>query len=124
MPRKMLAAVAAVLLALAATAATVVPGSASAFFGWRVADVPKWDTLNVRAWPSSSSKILVAYPNGVALSMTGKCTGGVKLDHIAGWPKWKQREAVRSVWCEAWVDPTGSGQFRTAWVYGKYIAPL
>ena len=124
MPKTLSAAVAAALLAVSLLAAAIVPGNASAFFGWRVADVPKWDTLNVRAWPSSSSRILVAYPNGVALSMTGKCTGGVKLDTIAGWPKWKQREAVRSVWCEAWVDPTGAGQFRTAWVYGKYIAPL
>ncbi len=124
MLRTFTATAAAVLFALAAVTAAVVPGHASAFFAWRVADVPKWDTLNVRAWPSSSSKILVAYPNGVVLSMTGKCTGGIKLDTIAGWPKWEQREAVRSVWCEAWIDPTGAGQFRTAWVYGKYIAPL
>ena len=86
--------------------------------------MPQWDTLNLRAWPSSGSKILVAYPNGVILSMTGKCTGGVKLDTINGWPKWKQRETVRYQWCEAWIDPTGNGTFRTAWVYGKYIAPL
>jgi len=124
MLKRFVAAAAAALLAVAAITATILPGNASAFFAWRVADVPKWDTLNVRAWPSSSSKILVAYPSGVVLSMTGKCTGGVKLDTIAGWPKWKQREAVRGVWCEAWVDPTGAGQFRTAWVYGKYIAPL
>ncbi len=124
MLNKIVMSVAAALVAAAALLGSAVPGSASAFFGWRVADVPTWDTLNVRAWPSSNSKILVAYPNGVALSMTGKCTGGVRLDAIAGWPKWKQREAVRYVWCEAWVDPAGSGQFRTAWVYGKYIAPL
>lgn len=124
MLKTIMTAVAAGLVAVAALAASVVPGSAAAFYAWRVADVPTWDTLNVRAWPSSGSKILVAYPNGVVLSMTGKCTGGVNLDPIAGWPKWKQREAVRSVWCEAWVDPNGSGQFRTAWVYGKYIAPL
>lgn len=124
MLRKIILSVAAALVAAAALTATIVPGSASAFFAWRVADVPKWDTLNVRAWPSSGSKILVAYPNGAVLSMTGKCTGGVNLDTVAGWPKWKQREAVRSVWCEAWVDPTGSGQFRTAWVYGRYIAPM
>ena len=124
MLRTITASLVAALLAVAAMTATVLPGNAAAFFAWRVADVPKWDTLNVRAWPSSSSKILVAYPNGVVLSMTGKCTGGVKLDPIAGWPKWKQRQAVSSVWCEAWIDPTGAGQFRTAWVYGKYIAPL
>ena len=114
----------AALVAAAGFAASVAPGSASAFFAWRVTDVPQWDTLNIRAWPSSGSKILVAYPNGVILSMTGKCTGGVKLDTINGWPKWKQRETVRYQWCEAWIDPTGNGTFRTAWVYGKYIAPL
>ncbi len=124
MLKRSMAALAATFLMLAAIAASVAPGQAAAFYGWRVADVPKWDTLNVRAWPSSGSKILVAYPNGVALSMTGKCTGGIRLDDIAGWPKWKQRQAVRGVWCEAWIDPTGNGQFRTAWVYGKYIAPM
>jgi len=124
MSRRIAAIVAAAVLALAALTASILPGSASTFFGWRVADVPKWDTLNVRAWPSSTSRILVAYPDGTPLSMTGKCTGGVSLDHISGWPKWKQREAVRTVWCEAWVDPAGNGRFRTAWVYGRYIAPL
>jgi hypothetical protein len=114
----------AALVAAAGIAASVAPASAAAFFAWRVSDVPSWDTLNVRAWPSNSSKIVVAYPNGVILSMTGKCTGGVKLDTINGLPKSQQRDAVRYQWCEAWVDPTGSGAFRTAWVYGKYIAPL
>jgi hypothetical protein len=114
----------AALVAAASLAASVAPSGASAFFAWRVTDVPQWDTLNVRAWPSSSSQILVAYPNGVILSLTGKCTGGVKLDTINGWPAWKQREVVRYQWCEAWVDPAGNGTFRTAWVYGKYIAPL
>ena len=114
----------AALVAAAAVAASVAPGNAAAFFAWRVSDVPSWDTLNVRAWPSSGSKILVAYPNGVILSMTGKCTGGVTLDTINGLPKWQQRDAVRTQWCEAWIDPNGSGTFRTAWVYGKYIAPL
>jgi hypothetical protein len=117
-------AVAAALIAVAGLVALAAPGMSAAFFAWRVTDVPQWDTLNVRAWPSSKSQILVAYPNGVILSMTGKCTGGVKLDLINGWPKWKQREAVRYQWCEAWVDPAGNGQFRTGWVYGKYIAPL
>ncbi|MCB1497475.1 MAG: SH3 domain-containing protein [Bauldia sp.] len=115
---------AAALVVVAGLAASALPGDASAFFAWRVADVPAWDTLNLRAWPSSGSKILVAYPNGTVLSMTGKCTGGVALDAINGWPKWKQREMVRTRWCEVWVDPAGNGQFRTAWVYGKYIAPL
>jgi hypothetical protein len=124
MLNRIVKALAGALVAAASFAASVAPGSAAAFFAWRVSDVPQWDTLNVRAWPSSSSTILVAYPNGVILSMTGKCTGGVKLDVINGLPKQQQREAVRYQWCEAWIDPAGTGTFRTAWVYGKYIAPL
>lgn len=113
----------ALLAAIASVVTTVAPTSASTFFAWSVTDVPPGDTLNVRAWPSSQSQILVAYPNGAVLSMTGKCTGGVDLNAVAGWPAWKQRQAVRYQWCETWVDPYGNGQFRTAWVYGKYIRP-
>ena len=109
--------------AVTASLAAALPANAAAFFAWAVADVPAWDTLNVRAWPSSKSQILVAYPNGTLLSMTGKCTGGVNLDAVAALPAWQQRQAVRTVWCEAWVDPLGNGDYRTAWVYGKYIAP-
>lgn len=109
---------------VAGSAALAAPSFASAFFGWAVAGVPQWDTLNVRAWPSSQSTILVAYPNGVALSMTGKCTGGVSLGAIAGWPHQAQRNAVRTAWCEAWLDPEGDGSYRTGWVYGKYIRPM
>ena len=43
-------------VAVSAVAASVAPGNASAFFAWRVSDVPQWDTLNVRAWPSSGSR--------------------------------------------------------------------
>jgi G:T/U-mismatch repair DNA glycosylase len=110
-------------LMLASTVVSTVPGEASAFFGWRVVGVPAWDTLNVRAYPHAQSRILVAYPNGTMLSLTGRCTGGVNLNYIGGWPAWKQRQAVRAVWCETWVDPYGSGHYRSGWVYGKYIAP-
>jgi len=116
-------AIVAAVLAVASLVAAVAPSGASAFFAWSVVDVPPGDTLNVRAWPSSKSQILVAYPNGTVLSMTGKCTGGVNLDAIAGWPAWKQREAVRYQWCETWIDPYGNGQYRSGWVYGKYIQP-
>ena len=116
------------ILAAAATATCLVagalPGHAGAFFAWAVTDVPSWDTLNVRAWPSSQSQILVAYPNEVVLSMTGKCTDGVSLDAIAGAPEWQQRQAVRYRWCETWLDPEGDGTYRTGWVYGKYIRPM
>src|SRR5262245_54158831 len=81
--------------------------SAAEFFGWRVSGVPAWDILNVRKYPSSSSQILVGYPNNTPLSLTGSCTGGLNLNNINGWPKWKQAQAVRYLWCQAWVDPTG-----------------
>lgn len=103
--------------------AAATPGGASAFFAWSATDVPPGDTLNIRAWPSSQSQILVAYPNNSMLSLTGKCTGGVTLDAIAGLAKWKQRQAVRYQWCQVWIDPNGGGQYRAAWVYGKYIRP-
>ncbi|WP_421725553.1 SH3 domain-containing protein [Bauldia sp.] len=115
------------IIAMIATVAVIVAplpsANAAAFYAWSIIDVPPGDTLNVRAWPSNQSQILVAYPNTTVLSMTGKCTGGVSLDHIAGWPAWKQRQAVRYQWCETWVDPYSTGEYRTAWIYGKYIEP-
>lgn len=111
------------MLVAAATLLGALPGNASTFFAWAVIDVPAWDTLNVRAYPSPQSKILVAYPNGVIVSLTGKCTGGVHLDAINGWAAWQQRQAVRYEWCEAWVDAHGDGQYRTGWAYGKFLRP-
>ena len=114
-------------LAFAVAAAGLVAGTASslgsAFHGWQIADVAAWDTLNVRAYPSPQSQVLVAYPNGTMLSLTGVCTNGLNLGAISGLPAWQQRQHVRYQWCQAWVDPQGSGEHRTAWVYGKYIAP-
>ncbi len=114
---------AAAFVAASGLAATVSSASAE-FFGWQVANLAAWDTLNVRAWPANTSQILVAYPNGTPLSMTGKCTRGVDLNQINGWPPAAQAQAVRYAWCETWVDPLGDGNFRTAWVYGRYIKPL
>lgn len=113
----------AVLLAASGVAASLCPAFAE-FFGWRVSGVAAWDVLNVRAWPASTSRILVGYPNATPLSLTGKCTGGVDLNLIAGWPKSAQAAAVRYRWCEVWVDPLGNGNYRLGWVYGKYIRPL
>ncbi len=116
------------LLAAGAVAASgmiaTAPSQAAAFFGWQVTDVAAWDVLNVRAYPSSQSTILVGYPNGATLSLTGRCTEGLNLDAISHLPAWQQAEAVRFSWCETWVDPTGNGQFHSAWVYGRYIRPL
>ena len=110
-------------IAVSGLGLTALGAKASAFFAWSITDVPPGDTLNVRAWPSSQSQILVAYPNGHVLSMTGKCTKGVNLGAVAGQPVWQQKSAVRYAWCETWIDPQGTGQFRSGWVYGRYITP-
>jgi hypothetical protein len=102
---------------------TALAAHASTFVAWTVTDVSSDDVLMVRAYPSASSRILVGYPNGVMLSMTGKCTGGVRLDQIQGAPAWQQRQMVRGEWCELWLDPYGTGEFRTGWVFGRYIRP-
>jgi len=114
---------AAAAIGMAALLAGTAAGNSSAFHGWQVVDVPEWDALNIRAWPSAKSQILAAYPNGTMLSLTGQCTNGLHLDEIGGMPGWKQRQEVRYRWCEAWIDPEGNGAYRTAWVYGRYIAP-
>jgi hypothetical protein len=121
--KRLKTAAAAALFACAGLAASVTTAGAE-FFGWQVANVANWDVLNVRAWPASYSQILVAYPNGTPLSLTGKCTNELNLNQIAGWPAAQQAEAVRYRWCEVWVDPLGNGNFLTAWVYGRYIKPL
>jgi hypothetical protein len=113
----------ATLLAAVAAFIATVPAHAE-FFGWRVANVAGWDVLNVRSAPSSASDILVGYPNATPLSLTGKCTGGLKLDTINGWAKQQQVAAVRYRWCEAWIDPQADGNWRSGWVYGKYIEPM
>ena len=115
--------IAAALIATTALLSFSAPGFGSTFVAWRVTDVGRGDLLNVRAYPSPSSRILVGYANGTRLSMTGRCTGGVDLHAIQRQPAWKQRQRVRYQWCQAWLDPTGSGEYRSGWVYGRYITP-
>jgi hypothetical protein len=100
----------AALLAAGGLALTSLPGNSAAFFAWDVVD-------------GSQSRILVGYPRGTTLSLTGRCTGGIDLEAIAGLPQWRQRQIVRGAWCEVWIDPAGNGNFRNGWVYGRYIAP-
>src|SRR5215204_6361519 len=105
---------------LAATASSLLAptsGSASTFVAWAVTDIAKGDLLNVRAYPSSRSRLQVGYPNGVTLSMTGRCTGGVDLHAIQHIPAWKQRVMIRTEWCQVWHDPAGSGEGKVGWVY-------
>ena len=115
--------IAVALIAATSAFAFVAPAVSSTFVAWRISGVAANDLLNVRAFPSNNSRILVGYPSGTTLSMTGKCTGGVRLDEIQNQPNWKQRQMVRYKWCEAWLDPKGDGEFRTGWVYGRYIRP-
>ena len=110
--------------ALAGAAALTTGARASAFVAWEVADIDDDDVLMVRADPSAGSRILVGYPAGVRLSMTGQCTGDVRLDDIQTMPEDTQREMVSSIWCEVWLDPYGTGEFRSGWVYGRYIRPF
>jgi hypothetical protein len=100
------------------------PATAAAFFGWQVTNVAADDVLMVRAFPDASSRILVGYPNGTPLSLTGRCTGGLDLNTINGLPAAAQVGAVREHWCEVWVDPYASGNWQAGWVSGRYIRPL
>ncbi len=115
--------IAGALIAATSVLAFLPPAASSTFVAWRVSGVAANDLLNVRAYPSSGSKVLVGYSNGTTLSMTGKCTGGIRLDEIQNQPISKQRQMIRTKWCEAWLDPKGNGKFRTGWVYGRYIRP-
>jgi uncharacterized protein YraI len=113
-----------VFVAVAIAAGLSAESLSAAFFAWRVTEVSADDVLMVRAGPGSGSPILVGYPSGVTLSMTGRCTGGLSLDDIGHLPYAQQRALVRSEWCEVWLDPYGSGDFRSGWVFGRYIEPL
>jgi hypothetical protein len=107
-----------------AVVALISNASAAALFGWQVVDVPASDVLNVRAFPSAKSAVLVGYSTGTRLSLTGRCTGGLDLNSISGQPGPMQQASVRGRWCEVWLDPTGNGSFRSGWVNGRYIKPL
>jgi hypothetical protein len=114
----------AALIWASATSGSVSAAIAAAFFGWQVTNVAGDDVLMVRAFPDASSRILVGYPNGTPLSLTGRCTGGLDLNTINGLPAAAQVGAVREHWCEVWVDPYASGNWQAGWVSGRYIRPL
>lgn len=111
------------LVVLGVALATTAPALSATFVAWKVSGVSAGDLLNVRAYPSSGSKVLVGYTNGTVLSMTGKCTGGVDLHEIQDLKQSKQRQTVRYEWCQAWLDPKGNGKFKLGWVYGRYLRP-
>ena len=120
---KSLARTAAAFAIAASAAFSAAQSQAATFAAWEVANVTFGDTLNVRKYPASTSQKQSAYPNGTVLQMTGRCTGGVNLLDIGVEPEWKQRQRVRTKWCEVWHDPAQNGNFVTGWVYGKYITP-
>src|SRR3954469_20247607 len=113
-----------VLMLLLTAAVPMESANASAFFGWRVAGVAANDVLMVRAFPNGASRILVGYPSGTPLSLTGRCTRGLDLNTINGLAAAAQASAVRDRWCEVWVDPYASGNWQFGWVSGRYIRPL
>ena len=115
---------AAISIALTMFVASNVPATASAFFGWQVTDVSSSDVLMVRAFPDPGSRILVGYPAGTPLSLTGRCTNGLDLNAINGLPAAAQVQQVTDRWCEVWVDPYASGNWQSGWVFGRYIRPL
>jgi hypothetical protein len=122
-PPLILSAVSLFCIALGSIVASAQPSSAAALFGWRVVNVPPGEVLQVRTQPSATSPVLVGYPEGTQLSLTGRCTGGLGLDTISGQQPEKQQELVHSRWCEVWLDPTGNGAWRSGWVRGRYIRP-
>ena len=110
-------------IAAVCAAMPVTAGFASAFVAWRVTDISSDDVLMVRAYPSATSRILVGYPDGITLSMTGRCTDDIRIDEIQNYDTDEQRDLVSEAWCEVWLDPYGTGDFRNGWVYGRYIEP-
>ena len=110
---------------LLAAAVFVVSGSAiaSTFHGFSVVGVPEDDVLNARSGPGTAHSIQTAYPNGANLSLTGNCTGGLRIDDLGGLSRAQKHARIKSRWCEIWHDPNGSGAFVSGWVYGRYIYP-
>jgi Bacterial SH3 domain len=112
-------------IAVAAGLTFAIAGTAlaSAFWPGTVINIPSWDVLNVRAWPSSTSRIIDVYDKGDRVSLTGRCkntsTGiSFRID-AGGSAKWKySRMAASYVWCQV-MSPS----VQIGWVRGKYVWP-
>ena len=103
----------------ALAALTAIPAGSSAFWGATVVSIPYNDVLNVRRWPSPTSRVTASYHNGDNVSLTGKCrsvSGGwsVNLDNAGS--RWQRRAWVKQHWCEVYHHDAGIG-----WVKGKYL---
>lgn len=110
-----------------AAIALVVCGSAaahaSAFWPGTVINIPSWDSLNVRAWPSSVSRVIDVYDSGEHISLTGRCknvaTGlSFRID-AGGSANWKySRMSAANVWCQVMTP-----QAQIGWVRGRFVWP-
>lgn len=84
------------LLASAPAHATTGPGC------YRVVNVPYWDVLNVRKWPSHRSAIVMALSNKTHMIVSGRGT-------------------CRKGWCP--VNVTNEFGTKRGWIKGKFLAP-
>ena len=106
-------------LGLALAALTAIPAGSSAFWGATVVGIAYNDVLNVRRWPSPTSRVTASYHNGDNVSLTGKCRSvsgawSVNLDNAGS--RWQRRAWVNQHWCEVYHQDAGIG-----WVKGKYL---
>jgi hypothetical protein len=111
------------LILAAVTVALTAPALASAFWGGTVINIAPTDTLKVRAWPSASSTIIDAYPDGANVSLLGRCkniTTNVSFwingGQSAAWKYNKMKQA--NVWCRV-----SSPSDQLGWVRGKFVYP-
>jgi hypothetical protein len=109
----------AVLLTLAAG----MPAIASAFWPGTVIGAPPSDPLNIRAWPSTRSRVITTAVNGSRLSLTGRCKSittnvSFRIDGTGSTAFKYNRMKKPNVWCQL---VTSSGQ--VAWARGKNIWP-
>ncbi len=69
---------------------------------YRVVNVPSWDVLNVRKWPSHRSAIVMALSSETSIIVSG-------------------RAACRKGWCP--VNVTNEFGTKQGWIKAKYLAP-
>lgn len=111
------------LLAAAVSTAAAAPAFASAFTGGTVINVPRYDTLNIRKWPSATSRIIEDYRNNERISLTGRCKNivtnasfRIDMGGSAGWNYSRMERA--NIWCQVMTDDAELG-----WARGKFIWP-
>jgi hypothetical protein len=111
------------LFAAAFVVLSALPAAASAFWPGTVINIPSWDSLNVRAWPSSMSRVIDVYDAGEHISMTGRCKNvanglSFRID-AGGSAKWKySRMSAPNVWCQVMTP-----QAQIGWVRGRFVWP-